>query len=221
LLRANKDTLECPLLQPGKQVSNNFPPFILCCHICIMNILEIAGFLFGVAGVFLTLKENVWCFPVGLINVIISLFLFYNQKLYADSLQQTVYIVLLTYGWFIWLHGENKKAPVVSRMNSGLLLRCLFVWFAGTAILGFLLDNYTDAATPWPDSAATVLSFIAQYLVARKKIENWLLWIVVNIAYVSIYIYKDLMLYAVLFGIYLLLAVAGYVSWKKQLTHGA
>lgn len=186
-----------------------------------MSILEIVGFIFGIAGVFLTLKENVWCFPVGLINVTISLFLFYDQKLYADSLQQSVYIVLLTYGWFIWLHGENKKPPVVSKMDARLKVNCLFIWLAGTFILGFLLATYTDASTPWPDSAATVLSFIAQYLVAKKKIENWLLWIVVNIAYIMIYIYKDLYLYAVLFALYLVLAIVAYFTWKKQLQHGS
>ncbi len=188
---------------------------ISCSHLCKMNTLEITGFLFGIAGVVLTLKENVWCFPVGLINVIVSLILFYNQKLYADSLQQLVYIALLTYGWFQWLHGVNNNAIKISDSSKRLIVQCLIIWLSGTAILGFLLHQYTDASTPWPDSAATVLSFIAQWMVARKKVENWLLWMVVNAAYISIYIYKNLPLYAVLFAVYLILAIAGYRSWKK------
>lgn len=182
-----------------------------------MNELEAAGFLFGVAGVVLTLKENVWCFPVGLINVAISLFLFYNQKLYADSIQQSVYIILLTYGWFRWLHGEKKNVLQISTSSLQLLITCLFIWIGGTFILGYLLHNYTDASTPWPDSAATIMSFIAQWMVAKKKLENWLLWIVVNIAYIAIYVYKDLMLYAILFFVYLILAVAGFYAWRKEL----
>jgi nicotinamide mononucleotide transporter len=188
---------------------------ISCSHLCKMNALEITGFLFGIAGVVLTLKENVWCFPVGLINVLVSLFLFYDQKLYADSLQQLVYVALLTYGWFQWLHGVNKNAIKISESSRHLLINCLLIWLSGTAILGFLLQRFTDASTPWPDSAATVLSFIAQWMIARKKVENWLLWMVVNVAYISIYIYKDLFLYALLFAVYLFLATAGYRSWKK------
>jgi nicotinamide mononucleotide transporter len=183
-----------------------------------MTMLEIAGFVFGVAGVYLTLRENVWCFPVGLINVSISLFLFFEQKLYADALQQLVYIVLLTYGWFRWLHHVNKKAPDVSISTASALLKYFGIWVAGSFTLGYFLSNYTDASTPWLDSAATVMSFIAQWMIARKKIENWLLWIIVNITYTGIYIYKELYLYAVLFTIYLILAIAGYFTWKKQLT---
>src|SRR4051812_42910496 len=98
-----------------------------------MNAMEIAGFIFGVAGVYLTLRENVWCFPVGLINVLLSLFLFYGQKLYADALQQAVYIILLTYGWWQWLHGENKNHFLnISRSNVTLLMQCFFIWIAGT-----------------------------------------------------------------------------------------
>ncbi|MEP7264103.1 MAG: nicotinamide riboside transporter PnuC [Bacteroidota bacterium] len=182
-----------------------------------MNELEVAGFLFGVAGVVLTLKENVWCFPVGLINVAVSLFLFYNQKLYADAIQQSVYIILLTYGWFGWLHGEKKNVLQISKSTSSLLISCLFIWMTGTFILGYLLQNYTDASTPWPDSAATILSFIAQWMIAKKKLENWLLWIVVNISYIAIYVYKDLLLYAVLFFVYLILALAGFYAWKKEM----
>lgn len=184
-----------------------------------MNLLEVTGFLFGIAGVYLTLRENVWCFPVGIINVILSLFLFYDQKLYADAIQQSVYIFLLTYGWWQWLHGGFKKSLTITKSSSKLLLNCLMIWISGTFLLGSLLHKYTDASTPWPDSAATILSFIAQWMVAKKKLENWILWMVVNLAYIAIYIYKDLSLYAILFFIYLILAIAGYVNWKKQLHH--
>jgi nicotinamide mononucleotide transporter len=190
---------------------------LLCCHLCSMSTAEIAGFTFGVAGVYLTLKENVWCFPVGLISVAITLFLCLDQKLYADSLQQLVYIALLTYGWFIWLHGSKKNVLQISTSSRALLISCLIIWLCGSFLLGFLLDNYTDASTPWPDSVFTVLSFIAQWLVAKKKIENWLLWIPVNIAYIPIYLYKGLALYAAYSFILLVLAIVGYTSWRKEL----
>lgn len=182
-----------------------------------MSWLEITGFVFGIAGIWLTLRENPWCFPTGLVNVTLSLFLFYDQHLYADALQQFVYIILLSYGWHNWLNGNKGSLLLISRSSRALLTRCLILWVCGTIFLGFLLSNFTDAATPWPDSAATVLSFIAQWMIAKKKIENWILWVFVNVTYITIYIYKDLYLYAILFALYLLLAIWGYIYWKKEM----
>lgn len=183
-----------------------------------MNWLEITGFAFGIAGVWLTLKENVLCFPIGLGNVLLSLFLFYQQKLYADAFQQIVYIVLLSYGWLSWLkkNGLNKEL-LVSVSNKRLLYMCFLAFAFCTVVLGTLLSKFTDATFPWLDSAATSLSFVAQWMIAKKKIENWLIWMLVNVMYISIYIYKDLWLYSLLFFIYLLLAISGYINWKKHL----
>ena len=192
--------------------------FQMACHLCRMSWLEITGFICGIAGVFLTIKENPWCFPIGIANVTLSLFLFYGQQLYADALQQIVYVVLLTFGWYKWLHGDIDSEQVkISSSSNSLLLICLLFWIGGSFTLGYLLANYTNASTPWPDSAATVLSFIAQWMVAKKKIENWLLWLVVNITYIAIYLYKDLSLYALLFTVYFCLAIWGYMQWKKEL----
>ena len=183
-----------------------------------MSTLEIAGFIFGVIGVWLTLHENVWCFPIGLANVILSLFLFFQQKLYADALQQLVYIVLLSYGWFAWLRkNEAQQDLKISVSNNRLLWICTIAFILCTVVLGELLSNFTDATFPWLDSAATALSFVAQWMIAKKKIENWLIWIVVNILYIGIYLYKDLWLYSVLFSIYLILAISGYIRWRKKL----
>ncbi len=184
-----------------------------------MNTLEFVGFITGIAGVYLQLKERVWTFPVGLLNVCISLFLFFDQRLYADALQQSVYIVLLSYGWYMWIRkdGHRQVALHISRssVREGQLLAGITFAFAMT--LGYILHRYTDAALPWLDAAATSASFAAQWLVARKKIENWLIWIPVNIIYICIYIAKDLWLYSVLFSVYLLLAIWGYMEWRKSL----
>src|ERR1041384_2788312 len=167
-----------------------------------MSAVEITGFIFGVAGVWLTIKESIWCFPVGLVNVILSLVLFFQQKLYSDVMQQCVYIVLLTYGWHNWIYGKglNKKLPV--SFSSGKLLSVLlFICLCFSVIAGFIFNRYTDASLPYWDATATALSFTAQWMIAKKKIENWILWIIVNMMYIGIYIYKDLFLYAILFFI--------------------
>ena len=181
-----------------------------------MKALEIVGFISGFAGVFLTVKKNKWCFPIGIINVIISCFLFYESRLYADSLQQLVYIPLLIVGWLKWNKNLNEEF-ITERIyrNEGIIYFSLFI-FTGVA-LGFILKTYSNASYPWIDSMATAASFLAQYLIAKKKIENWILWIIVNIVYIVIYIQKDLQLYAVLYCVYLLLAIQGFYQWRKHL----
>lgn len=184
-----------------------------------MSWIEIAGFVFGVIGVVLTLVENVWCFPVGIANVILSLLLFFQQRLYADALQQVVYIILLSYGWIAWVTGDaGHRKLIITTSGISLLGLCASACLLCTVLLGSLLSAYTDASFPWLDSFATSLSFVAQWMIARKKIENWLIWILVNFLYIGIYIYKHLPLYACLFFIYLVLAISGYITWRKNMS---
>lgn len=180
------------------------------------GILEWTGFLTGIAGVWLTTRQNPWCFPIGLVNVWISLFLFFGQHLYADVLQQVVYIVLLGIGWFNWTRKNREDSSIRISWSTPLermLATCAVLLI--TCVLGSLLDRFTDASFPWLDSFATAMSFTAQYLIARKKIENWLLWIPVNLIYIGIYLQKELSLYVLLFTVYLGLAINGYLSWKS------
>jgi len=183
-----------------------------------MAYLEIFGFITGVAGVWLTMRQHILCFPVGLINVIISLFLFYGQLLYADALQQIVYIILISYGWYKWMKGTDKQSSFpVTRLTLSTATGLLILTGISTIVLAYILNRFTNATYPWFDSFATSTAFAAQYLVARKKIENWYLWIVVNVSYILIYFQKELYLYIALFIIYLFLSFAGLYSWRKDL----
>jgi nicotinamide mononucleotide transporter len=182
-----------------------------------MSVTELIGFVFGVAGIWLTIKENAWCFPVGLVNVIVSLALFIGQKLYSDAIQQLVYIVLLSYGWYQWIYGKGFEKDIeISYSNKRLLFILFFIALLFSIAAGTVFKYYTDASLPYWDATATSLSFVAQWMIAKKKIENWLLWVVVNVMYIGIYIYKDLYLYAFLFLIYLILAIKGLMEWKKS-----
>jgi nicotinamide mononucleotide transporter len=181
-----------------------------------MNTLEIVGFVSGFAGVFLTVKKNKWCFPIGIINVVISCFLFYERRLYADSLQQLVYIPLLIVGWLNWNKNLNEEF-IVQRLKRSEGILYLSSSLLTGILLGFILKTYSNASFPWIDSMATAASFLAQYLIAKKKIENWIIWIAVNIVYVTIYIQKDLQLYSLLYSVYLLLAIQGFYQWRKHL----
>ncbi|MBL0341891.1 MAG: nicotinamide mononucleotide transporter [Bacteroidetes bacterium] len=182
-----------------------------------MTPLEILGFVFGVSGVWLTIKEKVWCFPVGLVNVSISLYLFIQQQLYSDAVQQGVYIPLLFFGWYNWINYSKKNPLPVSRVDWRLASILLLCVIGLSYTMGSLFHHFTDADVPYIDATATALSFAAQYLIAHKKIENWLLWIPVNILYIGIYFYKGLYLYMLRFTIYLVLAITGFGAWKKEL----
>lgn len=181
-----------------------------------MSITEIAGFIFGIVGVWLTIRENAWCFPVGILNVTISFFLFKDQQLYADALQQVVYFILLSYGWFQWSKGISTPSLKITGINFKWTIILLPATVTLAVLMGYLFDRYTDAALPYWDSSATAICFTAQFLVALKKLENWHLWIVANCMYIGIYIQKELFLYSILFLIYLILAFYGLVAWKKQ-----
>jgi nicotinamide mononucleotide transporter len=177
--------------------------------------LEWVGTISGFACVYLAARQNIWTWPVTIISVVAYAFLFYDFKLYGDAALQLYFLATSVYGWYYWSkrHEEHKK-PVVILSNRGLLqvgISSVILTF----ILGWFLDNYTDTNVPYADGFCTSLSFIAQLLMTRKVLQNWILWIIVDICYVPLYIYKDLFLTTVLYTLFLALAVMGYLQWKK------
>jgi nicotinamide mononucleotide transporter len=181
--------------------------------------LEIIAMLTGLVGVWLTVKENIWCFPIGIINVSLYALLFLTPgvRLYADALLQTIYIILLFYGWTNWAVKKNKIEVIHPiQINKSTLIRVLILTITGTILLSFFLSEYTDASFPWLDSLLTCSSLAAQWMIAKKYIENWIVWIVVDVIYLPLYIFKQLPLTAVLYFIFLIFAWKGYKDWKKN-----
>jgi len=183
--------------------------------------LEITGTVFGIAGVWLTVKRNIYCFPTGLVNVILYAWLFYQSKLYADALLQLFYVVLLLYGWYEWMYGKKVHTEGVS--VTSFRLRVVLILSAGlfTFIAGSWFSKNTDAAFPFIDALTTAMSLVAQWMVARKKIENWLVWIAADLIYIGMYISKHLYLTSILYFIFIILAIAGFMEWKKELRRHA
>lgn len=185
-----------------------------------LSLLEAIAMLFGIAGVWLTIRQNSWCFPVGMVNVGLYAYLFYDPavSLLADALLQSIYLFLLAYGWYKWKN-PSKQTEVLLPQRSSLTLKLrLFIIGITTAIvLGWFFDTYTRASLPWLDAGLTSTSLIAQWMIARKKIENWLLWIIADAVYIPMYLYKQLPLTAFLYGIFLLLAIKGWQAWKKEM----
>ena len=178
-----------------------------------MDPIEVAAAAFGIASVFLSARQNVWNWPLGIINVALYIIVFYEAKLYADMGLQVVYVVLAAYGWWHWLHGgANRGTLPVSRVSMREIVLLAIAFVAGTTALSTLLARTTDASLPLADSALTAASLVAQYMMTRKYVECWLVWIVADTAYVALFIYKDLWPTA---GLYLVFTVLAVMGWRQ------
>jgi nicotinamide mononucleotide transporter len=183
--------------------------------------LEIAAMLTGLAGVWLTMRQNIWCFPIGIVNVVLYAWLFFSPgiRLYADALLQCIYVLLLIYGWIRWKENEKYfERTIPLKIDSKSLSKIFLINIAATILLAGFLQKYTNASYPWLDSALTCLSLSAQWMIAKKYIENWIVWIVVDLAYLPLYLSKNLPLTAILYTLFLLMAFKGYQEWKKKPT---
>ena len=188
-------------------------------YVQAMDWLEAAGLVFGLVCVWLLIRQNIWTWPFGIAYVLVSFVVFYQARLYADLALHVVFLVLNIYGWVHWLRGgprDDDDLPVTTTRPAHLAL-VLVLSGLGIAVFGTLLARYTDAAVPYWDSATSVLSIAAMWLTAQKKIENWHFWLVIDVLATGIYVYKGIYFYALLYLIYIGLAVAGYRAWRATL----
>ena len=186
--------------------------------LAIANRWEVLAVVFGIVSVYLSTRENIWSWPTALINVALYFVVFLEAKLYADMGPQVVYFALSLYGWYEWLYGgENRTKLHVSRVTRALGLKLLLIGLASAALLGTILARLTDASLPYLDSATTSTSLVAQWMMTRKILENWAVWVVVDVVYVGMFIFKKLYLTAGLYAVFLVLAVMGFIQWKRSL----
>jgi nicotinamide mononucleotide transporter len=183
------------------------------------NIVEIIGTISGLIFLYLEIKQNKWLWPVGLLTSIMYIYVFFVAKLYADMSLQFYYVFISIYGWILWSRGkkqEEKKLPVI-RLHLNLSLKLVAASIGIYALIAYILVNFTDGSVPYWDAFTTALSIVATWMLARKILEQWLVWIVVNSVSLGLYIYKDLNFTAVLFFFYTTMAVVGYLQWKKDM----
>lgn len=184
--------------------------------------LEFVAVLFGVVSVFLSVRQKIWSWPTALINVSLYFVLFYRSGLYSDMALQGVYFALSIYGWYEWLYGgEGRTALEVSRTTPRLWGIMIAIGVVFWAIDGALTSRLPGAAVPYLDAATATTSLVAQYMMTRKLLENWLVWIVVDVVYIGMFIWRGLYLTAFNYAIYLVLAVLGYIAWKRSLAANA
>jgi nicotinamide mononucleotide transporter len=184
--------------------------------------LEIVATTTGLWCVWLTARENIWAWPIGLVNVACFFYMFEDARLYADMTLQIFFFILSVYGWVVWLtKRQGAKVRPTTRLaaRSGLVMGLLLV--VVTILWGYVLQTYTDASIPYADAFIATLSIIAQYLLSSKVLENWLCWVVVDVLSIGMYAYKELYAVAFLYVVFLFIASAGYISWKRELRQAA
>ncbi len=184
-----------------------------------MSPLEILGTILGVIGVGLMIAQNVWTWPVGLVQVAVYAWVFYAAKLYSDAILQLFFFAIQAYGWWHWLRGRGRGEVTlpVTRLSTAARLAWIGVGAAGTAGWGELMRRNTDAALPHWDAFILIFSLIAQWLQARKRLENWAGWMIVNLVAIGVYWVKDLRLTSGLYLVFFILAVAGHIAWQRSL----
>jgi nicotinamide mononucleotide transporter len=180
--------------------------------------LELVAVLFGIVSVFLSVREKIWSWPTALVNVALYFVLFYETGLYSDMGLQAVYFVLSLYGWYEWLYGgAGRTTLTVSRTPPRLWAILIAIAIVFWAILGRLTSGLPGVALPYVDAATATTSLVAQYMMTRKLLENWALWIAVDVVYIGMFIFKGLYLTAGNYAVYLGLAVLGHIAWKRSL----
>lgn len=187
-------------------------------------LLQIVGTTLGLIYLWLEYKANIWVWIVGAIMPMVHGMLYLTNGIYADAAMQLYYVAAGIYGLAVWLRSDKRRKEEGSEVKSGGIRhtpRRWYVWLFVTyallhILLYWLLVEYTDSRVPILDSMSTALSIVAMWMLSRKLVEQWLVWLVVDMISVGLYFYKGIPLTAGLYTIYCLLAIAGYLRWRKQ-----
>ena len=180
--------------------------------------IEILGFITGALCVWLLARQNIWNWPIGIANNVFYIAVFLHTGLYGDAGLQVVYIVLAVYGWWTWLYPDGTRSELAVTRTSAREWAWLFVATAvGALLMRTFLADYTSSTVPAWDGLTTALSLAATWGQCRKLLESWWVWILVDIIYIPLYVYKGLNLTAVLYFVFMLLCIAGLRSWSQAL----
>lgn len=194
-------------------------------HMVEVEPSEAWAFVTGAWCVWLTVKENIWNWPIGIANSIFFIVLFWHARLFADMSLQVVYVVLGFLGWYWWLYGgKDRSALHVTRTPLSVGIIAAVVVAVATAGMTVFLKHIHDSAPFW-DAITTTLSLAAQFLLTKKMLENWHVWITADIIYIGLYAYKHLYLTSALYVVFLVMCLIGLRDWKlsmlRQARHSA
>ena len=185
--------------------------------------LELAAALLALVMVGCNMREIHWGWPLAIASSLLYFFVFFEARIYGDASLQIFFAIVALWGWFQWRRGHRADgAPLrIARLSPrGLavtLLACAVAW---PAVARFL-QRFTDTDVPWGDGFATGQSLVGQFLLARKFIENWWVWLAVNIVSIGLFIHKGLWLTVALYAVFAVLSAAGYLAWRRRLAPSA
>ena len=174
----------------------------------------------GLLAVWLMIRQNIWTWPIGFVYALVSVAVFVDAKLYADVLLHGFYVGMNLYGWWYWLRGGSRQQGEtlpVTRMPRPQGLFVLAAVLVGILAMGYVLSIRTDAELVYWNSMIAVLSFAAMWMMARKYIENWIVWLFVDVNAVALYLVKGIHFYAILYAVYLAMAVIGWMRWRNSM----
>ena len=183
--------------------------------------LEITAVIFGFLSVWFAKQNNIWVFPTGIISTGIFVYLLFKWELLGDMMINAYYFAMSIYGWYIWTRKTNDAFTPISRTKVAEKKTSIIIFIA---TLAFVYALYKSAGkwstwTAYVDTLTTAVFFVGMWLMARKKIENWIFWIVGDVISVPLYLYKGLAFTSVQYLIFTLIAIYGYLAWKKTLNN--
>ena len=187
-----------------------------------MNYLEITGALVGLIYLWLEYRASIYLWIAGIIMPAIYIFVYYQAGLYADFGINIYYLLAAADGWMVWMRGSGKETRAELPITHTPLKRylpLLLVFLAAFFGIAWILIRFTDSNVPWLDSFTTALSIIGMWMLARKYVEQWWAWIVVDVVCCGLYIYKELYFTSALYGLYSIIAIFGYFKWKQMMHH--
>ena len=194
-------------------------------YLAQINFWELSGLITGILAVVFLIRQQILTWPFGIAYVLVSFVVFWEARLYGDFLLHVIFLILNIYGWVYWVKGaQNKELPVTQLASKPALIilaitgLMIFVFGKFLIVVPSLFEGVEPASLPYWDSTTSMLSVTGIWLQARKKIDNWYYWLAVDLLATGIYFYKGIYFYAVLYLIYIGMAIAGYLAWKKTLT---
>jgi nicotinamide mononucleotide transporter len=182
--------------------------------------LELVSFVLSVIMVLLNIRQNHWAWLLGIVSSATYGIVFFNARLYGDASLQLVFIVSSLWGWSQWLRGSGETKLVVTWLDRRGWVWSLAGWALGFVALALFLRAFTNTDVPFADGFLTAGSLLGTVLLARKKVENWHAWIAVDVLYVGLYVYKGLMLTAILYAVFVVMAAAGLRAWANIASRG-
>lgn len=186
-----------------------------------MPTYEAIAMILAIVYIILAIKQSLWCWPAAFVSTLIYSILFYDVSLLMDSALNIYYLLMAVYGWYSWKYGGKLQEENLSVTTYGLNknIQIIVLLTILSSVLGFIMSTYTSADFAYVDSFTTVFAVFATYMLAKKVLENWIYWIIIDVVSIYIYIQKGLNLTAILFVIYTVLAYIAYRQWNNELNN--